>query len=154
MESDATGHWYACLTCGEKLEFTAHTPGPEATISSAQTCTVCKFEIAPIVPHDHIYDSYGTVHFHKCVCGMEYEADAEGCGICAEARKSFPWWIVCIAEAVVFAGVIIYMLLAKKKSSYAEEAPEDPEAEFSEDVSKLIDQIISENTPAPEKKDE
>ena len=154
MESDATGHWNACLTCDEKLNFTAHTPGPEATISSAQTCTVCKFEIAPIVPHDHIYNSYGTVHFHKCVCGMEYEADAEGCGICAEAHKSFPWWIVCIVEAVIFAGVIVYLLLTKKKVVYIETAPEDLEAEFSEDVSKLIDEIMSEDTPAPEEKDE
>ena len=154
MESDTTGHWNVCLTCGEKLNFTAHTPGPEATISSAQTCTVCKFEIAPIVPHDHIYNSYGTVHFHKCVCGMEYEADAEGCGICAEAHKSFPWWIVCIVEAVIFAGVIVYLFLTKKKVVYIETAPEDLEAEFSEDVSKLIDQIMAEDTPAPEEKDE
>ena len=153
MESDATGHWNACLTCGEKLNFTAHTPGPEATISSAQTCTVCKFEIAPIVPHDHIYNSYGTVHFHKCVCGMEYEADAEGCGICAEAHKSFPWWIVCIVEAVIFAGVTVYLFLTKKRVVYIESTPEDLEADFSEDVSKLIDQIISEDT-TPDKKDE
>ena len=153
MESDATGHWNACLTCGEKLNFTAHTPGPEATISSAQTCTVCKFEIAPIVPHDHIYNSYGTVHFHKCVCGMEYEADAEGCGICAEAHKSFPWWIVCIVEAVIFAGATVYLFLTKKRVVYIESTPEDLEADFSEDVSKLIDQIISEDT-TPDKKDE
>lgn len=155
MESDATGHWYACLTCGEKLEFTAHTPGPEATISSAQTCTVCKFEIAPIVPHDHIYNSYGTIHFHKCVCGMEYEADAVSCGICAESHKEFPWWIVCIAEAVIFAGVIVFLFLNKKKTAVLDETSDDPEDDFPEDVSKLIDQIISEEIPSkPENKDE
>ena len=154
IESDVAGHWNACLTCGKKLNFTTHTPGPEASISSAQTCTVCKFEIAPIVPHDHAYNSYGTVHFHKCVCGMEYEADADGCGICAEAHKSFPWWIICIAEALIFAGVIVYLFRTKKKVVYAETAPEDPEADFSEDISKLIDQIISEDIAAPEKKDE
>ena len=129
MESDATGHWYACLICGEKQEFTAHTPGPEATISSAQICTVCKFEIAPIVPHDHLYDSYGTIHFHKCVCGMEYEADANGCGICSAAKKaSFPWWIVCIAEAIVFCGVVA-LILWKKKGPAAEEEPTEEQTE-------------------------
>ena len=154
MESDATGHWFPCVVCGEKQEFTAHTPGPEATISSSQTCTVCKFEIAPILPHDHIYDSYGTIHFHKCVCGLEYEADAENCGICAEAHKSFPWWIVCIAEAVVFLAVIIIILLARKKT--VEEAVESDEPEeLPEDVNKLIDQILAEEKSAePEKKEE
>ena len=84
---------------------------------------------------------------------MEYEADAEGCGICAEAHKSFPWWIVCIVEAVIFAGVTVYLFLTKKRVVYIESTPEDLEADFSEDVSKLIDQIISEDT-TPDKKDE
>ena len=84
---------------------------------------------------------------------MADEADAEGCGICAEAHKSFPWWIVCIVEAVIFAGVTVYLFLTKKRVVYIESTPEDLEADFSEDVSKLIDQIISEDT-TPDKKDE
>lgn len=130
MSSDETGHWYVCETCGEKLEFAAHVPGPEATISSNQTCTVCEFELAPVVPHDHVYDSDGTMHFHKCVCGLEQQADAENCSICAEAHKSFPWWIVCIVEAVVFIIVIIIILVCRKKKNPAAEEDFRDEDEF------------------------
>lgn len=125
VESDATGHWYPCLICGEKLEFAAHTPGPAATISTPQTCTVCQFELSPVVPHDHIYDSQGTHHYHKCLCGHEYEADAETCGICAASHKQFPWWTICVAEALIFGAVIVYLLLPKKTDS--PDAPDERE---------------------------
>jgi len=48
---DASGHWYACKTvgCTEKKDFAAHTPGPEATTSSPQLCTVCQYVIKPVV---------------------------------------------------------------------------------------------------------
>ena len=108
---DESGHWYACRDCGEKLGFSPHTPGPEATITAAQVCTVCQFEIAPILPHDHIFDAQGTLHQHICVCGEAYEAEAADCEICAD----FPWWIICIVEAVVFGGVILGLLLVLKK---------------------------------------
>ncbi|MBR4862128.1 MAG: chitobiase/beta-hexosaminidase C-terminal domain-containing protein, partial [Firmicutes bacterium] len=48
---DASGHWYACKTkgCTEKIDFAEHTPGPEATTSHPQVCTVCEYEIKPII---------------------------------------------------------------------------------------------------------
>ena len=133
VECDETGHWYCCLICGEKQEFAAHIPGPEATISSSQTCTVCSFEIASKVPHDHVYDGDGTLHSHKCACGLEYEADAENCGICAEAHKSFPWWIVCIAEAIVFIIVILILLLRKRKNAPTEDPSPDEDTAAAEE---------------------
>ena len=128
LECDETGHWYPCLICGEKQNFSAHTPGPAATTATAQFCTECNFEIAPIVPHTHVYDSHGTLHIHKCACGQEYEADAETCGICAEAHKQFPWWIVCILEALIFGGVIVYLLLRKKKDAPIDDDPYEADA--------------------------
>ena len=60
---------------------------------------------------------------------MEYEADANGCGICSAAKKaSFPWWIVCIAEAIVFCGVVA-LILWKKKGPAAEEEPTEEQTE-------------------------
>ena len=44
---DATNHWNECA-CGDKANVTAHTPGPEATETSPQVCTICGYEIAPI----------------------------------------------------------------------------------------------------------
>ena len=109
--ADESGHWYACADCGEQVAIDAHTPGPEATISSAQLCTVCSFELAPVVPHDHVYDAQGTLHSHVCACGEAYEAEAGDCQVCA----GFPWWILCIVEAVVFCGVLVGLYVWLKK---------------------------------------
>lgn len=111
MTADESGHWYACTACGEKLKFAAHMPGLEATITSAQTCTLCGFEIAPILPHAHVFDAEGTFHSHSCACGEVYSAQAGDCQVCA----GFPWKWVCIAEAAVFGLVIILVLLLKKR---------------------------------------
>lgn len=110
--ADADGHWYACADCGGKVSFDAHTAGPAATISSAQNCTVCGFEMAPVLPHDHIYDADGTSHTHECACGEVYQAEAGDCEVCA----GFPWWILCIVEAVAFAGALagIWFWLKKR----------------------------------------
>lgn len=109
--SDAAGHWHACQLCGEKLDATAHVPGPEATITAPQTCTVCLFEIAPAVPHEHVFYADGNRHSHSCACGAIYEATAEECQIC----ETFPWQIVCIAEALVFGMVIVLILFRKRR---------------------------------------
>lgn len=108
--SDETGHWYACAACGGQVSFSPHTPGPVATITSAQSCTQCHFEIASVLPHDHVFDTNGTQHTHSCACGEIYSATAKDCQVCAQ----FPWWIVCVAEAVVF-GVVIVLLIVKKR---------------------------------------
>ncbi len=113
--TDETGHWRQCLLCKVAVGFEAHTPGPEATKASSQVCTVCQYEIAPVLAHDHVYDAEGTSHWHVCACGQRYETDAENCEICAAAHRAFPWWIVCIAEAVVFGGVTVFLVLRSKK---------------------------------------
>ena len=68
--SDATGHWYPCSSCGDKKDFTAHTPGPEATEKAPQTCTVCNFEIKPALVHVHVLEKEWTTdsnyHWHRC----------------------------------------------------------------------------------------
>ena len=102
-------------------------PGPEATIIAPQVCTQCQYELAPVVPHDHVYDENGTLHAHSCVCGETYEALAEDCEICA----TFPWHIVCIVEAVVFAGVLagLYLWMKKREKSRSTEEPAEQRSE-------------------------
>lgn len=56
-QSDENGHWKECSRCGE-IESYPHIPGPEATEESPQVCTVCGYEIAPIIPHIHIYSDW------------------------------------------------------------------------------------------------
>ena len=46
-KSDKENHWHECAGCGEKGDAAAHEPGAEATETTAQTCTICGYEIAP-----------------------------------------------------------------------------------------------------------
>lgn len=124
-EADAEGHWFPCKLCGAQANFAAHSPGPAATTSTPQNCTVCGFELAPVLPHDHVYDHQGSVHVHACACGETYEADALTCTVCLAENKPFPWWIVCIAEAVVFGGILVFYLVKNRKKPESEQLPEN-----------------------------
>lgn len=113
--ADETGHWLECQVCGEKLEAAAHIPGPEATITAAQVCTACGYELAPMVPHEHVFDANGTLHYHECICGERYEADLDNCTICSEANRQFPWYLVCIGLAAVILVLLIAVIVLAVK---------------------------------------
>ena len=80
--SDSHDHWHKCSTCDEdvKLDSAAHTPGPEATETSPQTCKICGYEIAPKLQHVHdygnIYKTDEDNHWKECHCGNITERDA------------------------------------------------------------------------------
>lgn len=133
FSSDATGHWYACQLCDSKEHFAEHTPGPEASISAAQTCTTCQFEIAPAIAHDHVYNAEGAIHYHKCACGDELQAEAGNCDICDELGPQFPWLLICILEALIFAAVIVLILLKKQIGSSNTDEDADEEADETEE---------------------
>lgn len=118
-EADDRGHWFPCKVCGEQANYAAHTPGDPATTSSPQLCTVCGWELASVLPHDHAYDHLGSSHVHACYCGEEYRADALGCAVCLEENKPFPWWILCVGEGVVLGGIIVFLLLRDRKKREA-----------------------------------
>lgn len=67
---DQNGHWHACTVCKLKKDEAAHTPGPEATESSAQTCTTCGYVIKAALGHKHNYATTWTTdeqgHWHAC----------------------------------------------------------------------------------------
>ena len=49
-KTDAGNHWKSCA-CGAKSSLAAHTPGEEATCTTAQICTGCSEELAPATGH-------------------------------------------------------------------------------------------------------
>jgi hypothetical protein len=73
--------------------------------------------IAPVLPHDHVYNASGSVHTHQCACGEAYEADGATCVVCLADNKPFPWWLICIVEALVFGGVIVVLLRKRKETA-------------------------------------
>ena len=70
ITSNDGGHWYKCSKCAGIKEWSAHTPGPEATEDTAQVCTVCNFEIKAALGHVHEMENEWTTdaeyHWHRC----------------------------------------------------------------------------------------
>ncbi|MGN1105870.1 MAG: hypothetical protein ACI4RH_04400, partial [Huintestinicola sp.] len=81
--SDATGHWYACSGCTEKVDFEAHTEDsgtvtvePTETTEGVKTfkCTKCEYvirtETIAVLDHTHVpsdeYSKDETGHWHTC----------------------------------------------------------------------------------------
>ena len=58
---DEKNHWYACSDCDEKKDLAAHIPGPEATETTPQTCTVCGYVMQPAKELKNINDSNITI---------------------------------------------------------------------------------------------
>jgi len=59
-KGNENGHWHDCKNCDQHDTQVPHVPGPEATATDPQVCTVCGFEIAPALG---VYD----VHIgHRC----------------------------------------------------------------------------------------
>lgn len=52
-QKDADQHWHVCSVCGAEGEKDAHVPGPAATETENQVCTVCGYVIAPALNHEH-----------------------------------------------------------------------------------------------------
>ena len=118
--SDNTNHWKVCSSCGEKAESAAHTPSEEAL----PQCTVCGKKL----PTDHKHEFEGA-HTHTCACGETQSGTAQFCKVCG----TFPWWVLCVAEAVLFAGVLLYVIQKRKSSDELEEEyDEDEEQETAE----------------------
>ena len=52
-QSDMTGHWHKCSSCGATTNPERHVSGGSATTQQAEICTVCGYEIAPKRPADN-----------------------------------------------------------------------------------------------------
>lgn len=97
--SDKTGHWHACVHCGDKKDITSHTAGPEPTDTTAQTCTICNYIIKPSLRHEHSYSTEltgdETGHWFACSqCDTQKDFAAhtfdnncdEQCNVCPFTR--------------------------------------------------------------------
>lgn len=83
---DATHHWHVCQTCNAELDKAAHNPGPAATETTPQTCTVCGYEIVPVLPHTHDYVEVVDGKYLKTAAGCENDAVYyKSCSKCHEA---------------------------------------------------------------------
>ena len=98
--TDGESHWHACAGCEELEGKEAHIPGAEATEDSAQTCTVCGYELAPALG------------------AQETEADATDPAPSTPAvvqpveKNEFPWWIMIVAACVI--ALALFFIFKKR----------------------------------------
>lgn len=92
------GDMYRCEDCGEiyaknVVPTTDHTPGPAATCTTNQICTVCKTEIKAALGHDWKKDKDGKVIVYtekaNCAAGAD-EYTYTLCSVCGHKEKSAP----------------------------------------------------------------
>ena len=108
--TDTTNHWHVCSGCGLKQDEAAHEPGAEATATTAQTCTICGYEIAPALGNEETKvptENDQTTNPTTTPTAPTDKPDPED--------GNFPWWIIAIVAVVAVGGVAAVIVIKKKK---------------------------------------
>ena len=86
---DSDSHWHKCEVCDSADTIEPHVSSGEATETAAETCTICGYEIAPMLGHihaDNLMPVYavkptctkdGNIDYYVCSCGRLF-TDADG----------------------------------------------------------------------------
>lgn len=106
--TDANNHWHECTSCGLKQDEAAHEPGAEATATTAQTCTICGYEIAPALGGEEAKDPTESTPATNPATDPTIPTDKTD-----PEDGNFPWWIIIVA--VVAAGGVVAVVVIKKK---------------------------------------
>jgi len=108
--SDANNHWHECTHCGLKQDEAVHEPGPEATATTAQSCTICNYEVAPALGQPETEAPTETIEIPADVTETpNTDVDVS----VANKEYKFPWWIIITAVAVL--GIASIVVVIKKK---------------------------------------
>ena len=86
LYQEDAGHAYACEypSCAAHDTLTPHIPGPEATDTEPQKCTVCQYIIAPVKNHTH---SYVKMEAKAATCLSDGNSEYYTCSGCPQ------WWL-------------------------------------------------------------
>ena len=98
---DSDSHWHKCEVCGSADTIEPHVSSGEATETAAETCTICGYEIAPMLGHihaDNLMPVYavkptctkdGNIDYYVCSCGRLF-ADSNAEATLSEADIVIP----------------------------------------------------------------
>ena len=98
---DSDSHWHKCAVCGSADTIVPHVSSGEATETAAETCTICGYEIAPMLGHihaSHLMAVYavkptctkdGNIDYYVCSCGKLF-ADSNAAVALTEADIVIP----------------------------------------------------------------
>ena len=115
--TDANNHWHECTDCGLKQDEAAHKPGAEATSTTAQTCTICGYEIAPALGGEETTDSTENTDATTPTTPTDKNDPTTPTTPTDKndpKDNTFPWWIIVVAVIAV-GGVIAVVVIKKKK---------------------------------------
>ena len=98
---DSDSHWHKCAVCGSADTIVPHVSSGEATETAAETCTICGYEIAPMLGHIHANNlksvyavkptctKDGNIDYYVCSCGKLF-ADSNAAVALTEADIVIP----------------------------------------------------------------
>ena len=98
---DSDSHWHKCDVCGSVDKIEPHVSSGHATETAAETCTICGYEIAPMLGHihaNHLMPVYavkptctkdGNIGYYVCSCGKMF-ADSNAAAALTEADIVIP----------------------------------------------------------------
>lgn len=98
---DSDSHWHKCAVCGSADTIVPHVSSGEATETTAETCTICGYEIAPMLGHIHANNLMpvyavkptctkdGNIDYYVCSCGKMF-ADSNAVTALTEADIVIP----------------------------------------------------------------
>lgn len=76
---DRKGHAFLCTVCGKHDTVSKHTPGPAATATTSQNCTVCGYMIAPNTKHTHKLSSVKEIKASCTTAGIRAHYACDSC---------------------------------------------------------------------------
>lgn len=124
--TNASAHWHVCSQCGIQLDEAIHEPGAAATETTAQTCTICAYEIVPAfgivstTPAPATTDTATTPAITDEYLDPSVTPEPSEPSAPADqgdsSGSSFPWWILLVAAAV-FVGIAVVILVNPKRKS-------------------------------------
>ena len=98
---DSDSHWHKCDVCGSVDKIEPHVSSGHATETAAETCTICGYEIAPMLGHIHANNLMpvyavkptctkgGNIGYYVCSCGKMF-ADSNAATALTEADIVIP----------------------------------------------------------------
>ena len=111
--TDANNHWHVCSGCGLKQDESAHEPGAEATTTTAQTCTICSYEITPAL---------GVEETTTPTESTDTTAPTIPTDKTEPHSSSFPWWVIIVGAIVAVGGAVAVIATKKKKDKQSQSA--------------------------------
>ena len=109
-KNNEINHWRECTGCGFKADEEVHTPGIAATETTAQTCTICGYVIAPASDSKNNKEPTESIITNNPTIETKTPTDKTDTEV-----ENFPWELVVFVVGIVAGGGIVFVAIKKKR---------------------------------------